>query len=379
MTNNINKNLNYLIALITALLLILNYTPILANERKNIQYNITKINIENKILETEHNNAKYKISKNYIFIPQKNELQVKKKNKLIWHLSFKNTITSGIKINKNSAFLITNNKTLKSINKKTGKINWKLKIEEKLPTIIKVTNKKIFISTFNSKIIILNTHTGKKIVTLNLKKNQYYLLEKNKCVLIKNNLYIISNDGKIKLINKNTGNIKWEIEAFKQSNENDYQKSQNSVKKIIKYNNTILISNNKNEMTLIKMPEKKILWKKTTRSKFKISRIKNDYLITKNNGKLTLVNGKTGKVIWKIKSLINKKLTNAIFLNKLKSIIIGEKNGTLYSINYKAKIKKINIKIKEKKINKLIKNYKENIYLKSSNAILYIKLNKAHG
>lgn len=378
MINKITRKQIYTTILIITILLIFNITITVANEKENVQYNINQIDIKNKILKTEHNNVKCKINKNNIFIPQKNKLQLKKNNNLVWCLNLKKTITSGIKTNKKSAFLITNNKNLISVNNKTGKINWKFKIEEKLPIITKVTNKKIFISTFDNKIIILNAYNGKKITTLNLKKNQYYLLEKIKCALIKNNLYIISSDGKIKLINKKTGNIKWEIETFKQNNENDYQKSQNSIKKIIKYNNTILTSNNKNELILIKVPEKKILWKKRIKSKFKISRIKKNYLIIKNNGKLTLINGKTGAPIWKINDFINKKLTNAIFLKKSKLIIISEKNGTLYSINHKTEIKKANIKIKEKKISKIMKNYKENIYLKSKNTILYLKIHKTH-
>ncbi len=257
----------------------------------------------------------------------------------------------------------------------TGKTLFKKNITNETPYISKITNNNIYLNVYGNNIIKFNVKDKEKIFQYSSMSPSININSGTNIINSNGIIYNIYSNGKLISINKKNNKIIWNKIIYKNTENTEYKKISTTINDV-KINNKIIYTVNYNgQFVAINTNNKNILWTKNFNEPIKFLIKKKYILVTTKSGKIYEINKTNGNIIWN-KNLNTKKLTTPINIKNIKSIIIFDKYGNIYSINKSKVIKKYKTKIGfiEKDP---IKNSKENIYIITKNGnLLYMKFIK---
>ena len=237
---------------------------------------------------------------------------------------------------------------------------------------IKVHNEKIFIVDFENTIRCFSTKNGLELWNFNT-ENPFIKSKKKLSLVTKGELvFFINSIGDLTTLNINNGSLFWQTPTQSSLIYQDAFSLENS--DLVFANDSIYLSNNKNELLSIDARTGTVNWKQTVNSSLSPVIIENYVFSVSNEGYLFVIDNKNGNIIRinnLLKNIKNKKnqIKPAGFLIARNKIYLSLNNGRIIKTNVSTGIEENIYKLSNSKI---LRPYifSDKMYLLKHNAII---------
>jgi outer membrane protein assembly factor BamB len=326
---------------------------------------------------------------NVIFFDNKGSiLKFNDQSKLIWK---KNYYTKNEKKSKPILFFANNDNTLvvaDSIAKfyavkiDTGELLWSKNNSAPFNSQVKIYKNKFFVIDFENTLRCYSLKNGTEI--WNIKTDQSLIKSQKKLslIIVRDKIYFNNSLGDITAANINDGRIIWQSPTQSSTIYEDsfFLKTSD----IIAGNNSILLSNNRNEFFSLDIRNGSLKWKQKVNSNLRPTLIENLVFSVTNEGFLVVIDNETGNIVritnifdrFKVRKII-KAFTKPIEIRvKPEGFIVGSKNiylttnnGRLVVIDIKSGKTTSILKLDNEKISRpFVLN--QNLYIIKDNSII---------
>ena len=258
----------------------------------------------------------------------------------------------------------------------TGKVIWSKNNTAPFNSQIKTFKDKFFVVDSESVIWCFSIKDGSVVWSFKTEK-PFIKSQKKNSLVIKNNKVIFNNSlGNITALDLYTGDLLWQTPTQKKAVYEEALFLKNA--DIIIGNNSIFVSNNKNNFFSINTDSGIVNWKQKINSELRPTFINNLVFSITNEGYLVIIDSETGNIIRSTNVLKNikrkkiKKFKPVGFVMGKNNIYLTTSNGRLFIIDIANGSTKSILKIDREKISRPI-ILKENLFIIKDNAI--IKLN----
>ncbi len=261
-------------------------------------------------------------------------LKFDKFSKLIWKKNFYNKREKKLKpilsFGNNSKILIVADSIAKyyALDINTGELLWSKNNTAPFNSQIKVDKDKFFVVDFDNVLKSFSLKDGNEVWKIKTDKSLIRSQKKNSLVVVDGKVYFTNSIGDITGVDIESGNLIWQTPTQRSTLYEDLFFLKNS--DIIFSRNTLIFSNNKNELFSFDVRSGLLNWKQKINSSLRSTLI-DDYIFTVTmEGFLVVTNYKNGNII-RITDLFKKyrkKISKKKKKNKLNPIgfIMGKKN-----------------------------------------------------
>ncbi len=326
-----------------------------------------------ELIFTEDNNIIFFDGKGSIF-------KINKKLKEVWkvnHYSKKERKLNPILYfaqKENNLIIADNLSKLYSINLSNGKLIWSKDNTSPFNSNIKVFKDRFMLVDFESVIRCFSIKDGKEF--WNFKTEDPFIKSKKKLSIVLKGevVYFINNMGDITALNINDGSLVWQTPT--QSNviyQNAFTLDNSD---LVFANNSLYLSNNKNELYSIDARSGIIKWKQNINSSLRSTVTENLIFSVSNEGYLFVIDDQSGNILKisnTLKNIKNKKkqIKPIGFIIARNKIYLSLNNGKIIKIDIKTGNQENIFKINTSKISRPY-IFDKNMYLIKNNAIVKI-------
>ncbi len=243
-----------------------------------------------------------------------------------------------------------------AIDLKSGKLLWTKYNKSPFNSQIKTYNDVFFIIDFNNELRCISIKDGKEL--WNVKGNSTFIKSPKKLsmIIVNNSLYYNDTIGNITSINLSDGNMLWQTPTQNSTIFEDTFLLRTS--NIVADQETLVFSNNKNELYSLNLVTGNIRWKQNVNSSIQSTIINNLIFNITDEGYLVIIDNKNGNIIRisdvfsSIKKKKRKKISPVGFIVAKNNIYLTTDNGRLFVIDTKNGKTKSIIKIDNNKISR---------------------------
>ena len=357
----------------------------------NVNLNLSKIDIKNKILDDKNNfgvqnySGKLKKIKNYkfskfkyknkidftplflkdgiIFFDSKGSIiRFDNNQKIIWKKNYyskfekKNNPKLSFAMLKKKLVVVDNLSNTFLINLENGNLIWKKRNNYPYNSEIKINNDRFFVIDLNNVLRCYFIKDGSECWNYETEKTLTITNSKNSLLISENTVYFINNLGDLTAIDLSSGALVWQLPTQGSEIKNITYNFKNS--KLVSEGKNIFFSNNKNEFYSINLKNGSINWINNISSSLTPILIENFIITISDNGYLFVIDKEKGNII-KIKDIYKvykdkhrKKINPTGFSISQDKIYLSNNDGKLIIIELKTgnvlKLEKIAQKILSK-------------------------------
>ena len=365
---------------------------IIYNElNENINLNLSKIDIKNKILDDKNNfgvqnySGKLKKIKNYKFSKFKYEnekdltplflkdgiiffdskgsiIRFSNNQKTIWKKNYyskfekKNNPKLSFALLDKKLVVVDNLSNVFLINLENGNLIWKKRNNYPFNSEIKINDDRFFVIDLNNVLRCYFIRDGSECWNYETEKTLTITNSKNSLLISENTVYFINNLGDLTAIDLSSGALVWQLPTQSSEIKNITYNFENS--KLVSEGKNIFFSNNKNEFYSVDLNNGSINWINDISSSLTPILIKNLIITISDNGYLFMIDKDKGNIIkinniYKIYKDKNKKKIKPIgFSISQDKIYLSNSDGKLIILELKTgkiqKVEKIARKIMSK-------------------------------
>ncbi len=357
----------------------------------NINLNLSKIDIKNKILDDKNNfgiqnySGKLKKVKNYkfskfeyeneidltplflkdgiIFFDRKGSIiRFDNNQKIIWKKNYyskfekRNNPKLSFALLEKKLVVVDNLSNTFLINLENGNLIWKKRNNYPFNSEIKINNDRFFVIDLNNILRCYFIIDGSECWNYETEKTLTITNSKNSLLISENTVYFINNLGDLTAIDLSSGALVWQLPTQSSEIKNITYNFKNS--KLVSEGKNIFFSNNKNEFYSINLKNGSINWINNISSSLTPILIENFIITISDNGYLFVIDKEKGNII-KIKDIYKvykdkhrKKINPTGFSISQDKIYLSNNDGKLIIIELKTgnvlKLEKIAQKILSK-------------------------------
>jgi outer membrane protein assembly factor BamB len=348
---------------------------IIYNElNENINLNLSKIDIKNKILDDKNNfgvqnySGKLKKIKNYKFSKFKYEnekdltplflkdgiiffdskgsiIRFSNNQKIIWKKNYyskfekKNNPKLSFALLDKKLVVVDNLSNVFLINLENGNLIWKKRNNYPFNSEIKINDDRFFVIDLNNVLRCYFIRDGSECWNYETEKTLTITNSKNSLLISENTVYFINNLGDLTAIDLSSGALVWQLPTQSSEIKNITYNFENS--KLVSEGKNIFFSNNKNEFYSIDLKNGSINWINNISSSLTPILIKNFIITISDNGYLFAIDKEKGNII-KIKDIYKiysnnqrKKIKPTGFSISQDKIYLSNNDGKLIIIELK--------------------------------------------
>ena len=367
----------------------------------NVNLNLSKIDIKNKILDDKNNfgvqnySGKLKKIKNYkfskfkyknkidftplflkdgiIFFDNKGSIiRFDNNQKIIWKKNYyskfekKNNPKLSFAMLKKKLVVVDNLSNTFLINLENGNLIWKKRNNYPYNSEIKISNDRFFVIDLKNVLRCYFIKDGSECWNYETEKTLTITNAKNSLLISENVVYFINNLGDLTAIDTSSGALMWQLPTQSSDIKNSTYDFKNS--KLVSEGKSIFFSNNKNEFYSIDLKNGAINWINNISSSLTPILIKEFIITVSDNGYLFVIDKEKGNII-KIKDIY--KIYKDKHRKKIKPIGFSISQDKIYLSNDDGKLIVLELKTSNVlKVEKIAQNILSKPFLYNNNLFI---------
>jgi outer membrane protein assembly factor BamB len=253
---------------------------------------------------------------------------------LIWNSTIVNddSITGGIAIASDKLFVGSSQGKLYAIDTKTGNKIWNHEFTGSIINSPVTYNNNIAVQTENDNIHVLDTTNGLVIWSYSSTPDKLGLRGSSRPQVSVNDNILVAcfSDGKIHVLNSNTGKLLWKFAIALPHGKTELQRVVSSISAPIITNNGIYAATYQGRITKFDNSGN-IVWSEKASTYQDLTESFDAIYLVDDTSKIIAFNKKNGNVLWEQKQLLYRRLTSVVSINDY--LIAGDEKGYLHVIS----------------------------------------------
>jgi outer membrane protein assembly factor BamB len=257
-----------------------------------------------------------------------------KDGSLVWNSTVvhNDSITGGITVASDKLFVGTLQGKLYAIDTKTGNKIWSHELTGSIINSPVTYNNNIAVQTENDNIQVLDITDGSTIWSYNSPPDKLGLRGSSRPQVSVNDNILVAcfSDGKIHVLNSNTGKLLWKFAIALPHGKTELQRVVSSISAPIITNSGIYAATYQGRVTKFDNSGN-IIWSEKASTYQDLTESFDAIYLVDDTSKITAFNKKNGSVIWEQKQLLHRKLTSVVTINDY--LLAGDEKGYLHVIS----------------------------------------------